>query len=373
MENNILLIGIPAILAAATLAFFLLRVIYKRTIIYKVGVLFLWSVAFIACVAFTVGHLGLTHLKWAIPICIAALFLTYFFLGKVIQAPLKMLTSNIKELSKGDLKVLFDKQIVYRKDELGEISLSMEELISRLQEVMQEINRSASSLVQASQEISTSSEQLSQGASEQAASTEEALATIEQMLASIAQNTDNAKQTESVAKVSASNIKTGSQSAGAAVKTMNEISDKISIINDIAFQTNLLALNAAVEAARAGEHGKGFAVVAAEVRKLAEKSREAADYIGKISENGVVTVNATGKNLEDLVPEIERTSLLVQEIAAASEEQNNGANQINKAMQQLSTVTQQNAASSEELASNSASLSKQSELLLDAIQFFKLQ
>lgn len=373
MEKNILLLGIPAILAAALLAFFLLRIVYKKTVVFSIGALTLFAVAFVACVAFTVGHLGLAHLKWAIPLGIIVLFITYYLFGKIIQQPLQQLTKNIEEVSKGDLKILFNQNIENRKDELGEITLSMIGLINKLKEVLEEINSGANNLVLASQEISTSSQHLSQGASEQAASTEEALATIEQMLASIEQNTQNAKQTESVARQSASNIKIGADSAGEAVKTMREISDQIMIINDIAFQTNLLALNAAVEAARAGEHGKGFAVVASEVRKLAEKSREAADYIGSISVSGVKKVGDTGENLNNLVPEIERTSILVQEIAAASMEQNSGANQINKAMQQLSTVTQQNAASSEELASNSASLSKQSELLLDAIQFFKLQ
>lgn len=373
MENNILVIGVPAILAAGALAFILLRIIYKKTIVYNVGVLFLAAIIIIACIAFIVGHLGLTHMKWGIPACVISLFSAYYFLGKLIQSPLRQITSNINEISKGDLKILFDSAINNRKDELGDISGSMIDLIAKLKEVMAEISNSATNLAQASQEISTSSQQLSQGANEQAASTEEALATIEEMLASIEQNSENARQTESVAKTSVGSIKSGSETTTEAVKTMNEISDKISIINDIAFQTNLLALNAAVEAARAGEHGKGFAVVASEVRKLAEKSREAADYIGKISNNGVKTVTLAGKSLNELVPEIERTSQLVQEIAAASEEQNSGATQINKTMQQLSTVTQQNAASSEELASNSASLSTQSELLLDAIKFFKLQ
>jgi methyl-accepting chemotaxis protein len=249
----------------------------------------------------------------------------------------------------------------------------MQELILKLKEVIQGISNAANNMAFTSQQLNESSMQLSQGSSEQAASTEEALATIEQMLASIDQNTENAKQTEKVAKKSAIDIKSGSETTTLAVKTMNEISETISVINDIAFQTNLLALNAAVEAARAGEHGKGFAVVASEVRKLAEKSREAADSIGVMSKLGVDKVGEAGKTLSSLVPEIEKTAYLVQEIAAASNEQNNGASQISKAMEQLSTVTQQNAASSEELASSSEGLTEQSSNLLEAISFFKLQ
>jgi len=153
--------------------------------------------------------------------------------------------------------------------------------------------------------------------------------------------------------------------------SIRNIAEKIAIVNDIAFQTNILALNAAVEAARAGEHGKGFAVVAAEVRKLAERSKIAAGEIEMMSKTSVNATNESAKLINEMLPEIEKTARLVQEITAASMEQNSGADQINNALQQLNQITQQNAAASEEMATGSEELSAQAEQLKETVSFFK--
>jgi methyl-accepting chemotaxis protein len=211
---------------------------------------------------------------------------------------------------------------------------------------------------------------MSQGASEQASSAEEISSSMEEMVSNIQQNTDNAQQTEKIALSAVDGIRKGNQSVSVAVESMKNIASKIKIINDIAFQTNILALNAAVEAARAGEHGRGFAVVAAEVRKLAERSKVAADEIDHLSKSGVDVSVQAGEQLSNIVPEIEKTSRLVQEIAAASIEMNSGAGQVNNAIQQLNQVTQQNAAASEEMATSSEELSSQADQLKDLIAFF---
>jgi methyl-accepting chemotaxis protein len=153
---------------------------------------------------------------------------------------------------------------------------------------------------------------------------------------------------------------------------MKEIATKISIIEEIARQTNLLALNAAIEAARAGEHGKGFAVVASEVRKLAERSQAAAGEIGTLSTRSVQVAETAGEMLTKMVPDIQKTAELVQEISAASREQDTGTEQINKAIQQLDQVIQQNASASEEMASTSEELSGQAEQLKATISFFRI-
>jgi methyl-accepting chemotaxis protein len=195
---------------------------------------------------------------------------------------------------------------------------------------------------------------------------------MEEMSSNIRQNADNAIQTEKIAVKSSADAEDGGKAVMQTVTAMKAIAGKINIIEEIARQTNLLALNAAIEAARAGEHGKGFAVVASEVRKLAERSQRAAAEIGELSSSSVEVAEKAGEMLSRMVPDIQKTAGLVQEISASCREQDTGAEQINKAMQQLDQVIQQNASASEEMASTSEELSSQAEQLQAAIAFFKL-
>jgi methyl-accepting chemotaxis protein len=242
----------------------------------------------------------------------------------------------------------------------------------KLTGIIEEVRAAADALTGAANQVSATAQSLSQAASEQASSVEETTSQIDVMSASITQNSDNARVTDGMATKTTKEAVDGGSAVSQTVKAMKQIAAKIGIVDDIAYQTNLLALNAAIEAARAGEHGKGFAVVAAEVRKLAERSQEAAKEIGELASSSVTTAERAGKLLDEIVPSIQKTSELVQEIAAASSEQSESVTQIGGAMGQLSKATQQNASASEELAATSEELSGQAEQLQQSVAFFNL-
>jgi methyl-accepting chemotaxis protein len=291
------------------------------------------------------------------------------FIVRAITKPLLETVHICGRVAEGDLTVKVQSDST---DETGQLMTMIGDMVEKLRGVVQEVQSAAENVAAGSEELSSSAESMSQGASEQAAAAEEASSSMEQMSSNIRQNADNAIQTEKIAVKSATDAKDGGNAVHQTVTAMKEIAEKINIIEEIARQTNLLALNAAIEAARAGEHGKGFAVVASEVRKLAERSQHAAAEISHLSTTSVEVAERAGDMLTKMVPDIQKTAELVQEISASCKEQDTGAEQINKAMQQLDQVIQQNASASEEMASTSEELSSQAEQLQTAIGFFNI-
>jgi methyl-accepting chemotaxis protein len=298
----------------------------------------------------------------------ASLAIAWFLYSSIVQ-PLIKGVDFAKNIGAGDLTATVD---VKQNDEIGILANELGTMAENLRNTVLTIKENASNLVSSSEILKTSSLQLSRGSADQAASAEEVSTSIEEMVANIDQNTDNAIQTERITVETAKDVNIANQLSSEATKAMSAISEKISIISDIAFQTNILALNAAVEAARAGDHGRGFSVVASEVRKLAERSKIAADEIVTLVNKGLKVSKEAGNKAKLLVPDIEKTTVLIKEIAAASMEQKTGAEQINLAMQQLNMITQENASSSDQLTQSSDQLLRLAQNLQEAVSYFSL-
>jgi len=287
-----------------------------------------------------------------------------------VLRPIGSIVAVSTRLASGDLNITLDTE---RKDEIGVLLRALNTMVEALRQVVFDVKQATESVSMGSKELSATAESLSQGATEQAASIEEVSASMEQMTSIIVKNADSAHETESIAVTAAEDARKSGVAVQEAVDAMTLIADKISIVEDIARQTNLLALNAAIEAARAGEHGKGFAVVAAEVRKLAERSGVAAGEISELSGRTMGAAGDAGEMINRLVPNIEKTAELVQQIAEASNEQSAGASQINSAISQLDMLSQQNASASEEMASTSQQLMSNGEHLQNSMTYFQLK
>jgi methyl-accepting chemotaxis protein len=313
-----------------------------------------------------------TRISFAIVGMAALLFgsIMAVIIARNVAQPLNEAVTAANRLAKGDLTLDLAER---GKDEAGQLLAAMRQMMGRLREVVGNVQAAAENVFSGSQALSASSEELSQGASEQAVIAEKSSSAIEEMVASIRQNADAALHTEKIALKAVDEARAANEAAMENMGSMNDIAEKIMIIEEIARQTNLLALNAAIEAARAGGQGRGFAVVAAEVRKLAERSQGAAVAINKLSVSSINIAAKCSRVLEEVVPSIQKTAELVQEIAVSCREQDANAGQISEAIRQLDQVAQQNASSSEEMASTAEELTSQAEKMQEMVSFFRLE
>ncbi len=288
---------------------------------------------------------------------------------EAIIAPLKMTAAYVDRIAEGDIP---DKITDTYTGDFNAIKTNLNQMIENLGRFSIQVQKASGQVATAGVQLSSSAQQISEGTSEQAASTEEVSTSIEELDSMVEHNADSARETTSIASLAAQDAIKGGRAVNETVQAMINISDKIRIIEQIARQTDMLALNAAIEAARAGEKGRGFAVVAAEVRKLAERSQAAAKNINQLSQANMETAQKAGSLLDKMVPMIQKTSELVEEISLGSSEQARGISQINSAINQLNQVIQENAAATEQMAASSLSFSQQAEQLSEIASFFKV-
>jgi methyl-accepting chemotaxis protein len=296
-----------------------------------------------------------------------ALLARYF--GRWFVRPVHEIIDVTRKLQDGQL---YNRTNVKRGDELGDLAIQVNSVVDKWAELISQIRTMTASVSTASNELNSSAHQLAQGSSEQAATLQQIAGSLQSVDASVGRNAQHARDTARMANEASAQAEKGGEAVRETVVAMREITQKILIVDDIAYQTNLLALNAAIEAARAGAHGKGFAVVAGEVRKLAERSQAAAQQISDLAKKSVAVAENAGTLLDRTVPQIRDTSHLIQEIAAASQEQMNAIREINLGVSQLEEVVQQNAAASHELSGTSNDLAAHSTSLQQKVDFFQL-
>lgn len=349
----------------------LLRLLFKKTIIWRVALLVFNYSMITGFIAFSVGSIGLKALYWAVPLVTVVLLTSNIMIAEFIQKPIKHLTDSLVQLSKGDLKVSLKDSLKQRNDEIGDMTHATEELTREIKSIIGSITQSTIDIKEVSDYLTQESNTLTEQANEQSGAAEEISSSMEEMSSNIENSTENAGNAKKSAQLAYNQMVTTNQTMGETIHVLKDISEKIKIISDISSQTNILALNAAVESARAGEYGKGFAVVAAEVRKLAELSNKAANEIIQLSSKSSTLADNSGKELEVLLPDMQKTTTMIEEISAAANEQNSGAQQINQTLLTFSDRIQSNARTAENLNQRAENLSRLSQELKEKVTYFK--
>ncbi len=373
MDSSFILQQLFRTFWGVSIGIIILRILFKKSVGFKIGVILI-VLTVLSTLNARLSGMGYFNPTVSTLMSMAFALISLYLINSLVKVPLGKLKNSVEEFSKGNLNVEFKK--TNKKDEFGELHNSLSVLLSNLRNVVSEINRNAENITISSGQISDKSDRLSQGANVQVLSTDKVASTMEEIVLNLEQNAENTKVTSDKSTRIHTDFLEASKKSENVINANKLINDKISVIKDIAFQTNILALNAAVEAARAGENGKGFAVVATEVRKLAERSKVAADDIMSLSDNSKGLSDQADKSLSSIIPEIEKTTKFVKEVVQetmnASMNQRKGVEQANDAIQQLKEVAQENATTSIELASTSESMNVQAAQLKKAVSYFKI-
>ncbi len=302
-------------------------------------------------------------------IAILLIILSAYFLSKSISKPIENVVNAMRKMAQKQINFQIKEK---RKDEIGELYKSINNINTNFKEVLTNISESSTAVLNASNQLNSVSLEISERANEQASTTEEVATSMEQMLATIISNTENAKNTSKISTNSAKRMKQSNSIIMETIKSISSISKEILLIKDISLQTNMLSLNASIEAARAGEAGKGFSVVAQEIRKLSDTTKQASIIIDELSYNSQSNSQIATKALQKLVPEIAKSAELVMNIALASQEQQGGVEAINTSIQQLTDITNENSASAEQMSSSAEELTAQAKQLKKLVSVFDI-
>ncbi|WP_109483520.1 methyl-accepting chemotaxis protein [Paraburkholderia sp. C35] len=314
---------------------------------------------------------------------VAAALFSYFTLRGAIARPLADALDHFDAIAAGDLR---RPVVATSRDEMGQLIEGIGKMQRSLTDTVRTVRTGSESIATATRQIAAGNIDLSSRTEEQASALQETASSMEQLTGTVKQNADNARQASALAANASDIANKGRSVVGQVVGTMGDINqssaqiaDISAIIEGIAVQTNILALTAAVEAARAGEEGRGFAVVAGEVRSLAQRSSAAAKEIKELIDTSVERVQAgsalvdeAGRTMTEIISAVQRVTDIMGEIAAASEEQSSGIDQVARAVTQMDEVTQQNAALVEEAAAAASSLEEPAAKLRTTVSVFQV-